>query len=339
MYTFINKNFCIPIIKNYNNKIDALIKLQYDTYLRDKKYNKNVYIFSKNENKSEIYYSDGEFIYCKNINNKLNIKPVIIYKYSNFNLLDTEYLLEYSENNQNIIFNDINKDENKDEMKLFIKNKINTKEENIQPVNNYLNKNIIEIINKENTIISEENNLTQEEIENKNKIIKLIEEVNDLYKNELLKISKLEQNIKLFDKKINKLEKKKEEENYNNVVKTYSDYKTWKKIKYIIKDDTDINKPIEKLELSNIPIPILFLSKYNYIDKIQENHEIKKIFDEINLIDLNNIYCNKILPNDNIIKFCNKYIKISKDLNYMFDHQWDYLDNEFNINSTNKMFL
>jgi hypothetical protein len=157
-----------------------------------------------------------------------------------------------------------------------------------------------------------------------------------MYQKEISNIKKLELNLKTFETKLNKLNKKKREEIVNNIIKTHSEYQTWKKIKFIIDDINDVLKPIGQLELSNKVAPILFLSKYEYINKIQENEGISNLLEEINMIDLNKLYSDDILPDNKIIQFCEKYIKLSKELHYHFDHEWDYMENELNLNSTNK---
>jgi hypothetical protein len=158
-----------------------------------------------------------------------------------------------------------------------------------------------------------------------------------MYQKEMSNIRRLELNLKTFETKLNKLNKKKREENINNIIKTQSEYQTWKKIKYIMEDETDVLKPINELELSNKSTPILFLSKYEYINKIQENDGISNLLEKINLIDLNKLYSDDTLPNDSIVQFSEKYVKLSKELHYHFDHEWDYLENEMNANSTNKL--
>ena len=166
----------------------------------------------------------------------------------------------------------------------------------------------------------------------------MIEEVNDLYQKELSNIKRLELNLKTFENKIKKLEKVKKDNIINEIIRTQSEYITWKKIKYGIKEDSEILKPINELEETNTIVPILFLSKYNYIDKIQNNEYIKILLDRINCLKLNDLYADNKLPDDDIIMFCNKYIKLSKELHYKFDdHEWNYLENEMNLNSTNKL--
>ena len=169
----------------------------------------------------------------------------------------------------------------------------------------------------------------------------MIEKVNELYQKELFNIKKLELNLKTFDSKLKKLEKTKKDNIINEIIRTQCEYRTWKKIKYGIKDnsdESDVFNPIITLQESNATVPILFLSKYNYIEKIQNNESIKKLLDEINHLDLNDLYTNNTLPKDEIIQFCNKYMKLSKELHYQFDdHEWNYLENEMNLNSTNKL--
>ena len=171
-------------------------------------------------------------------------------------------------------------------------------------------------------------------------MLKMIEEVNELYQKELLKIKKLELNLRTYNNKLKQLEKTKKDNIINEIIKTQSEYRTWKKIKYGLKDNEEIDvlKPFDELKKSDDNVPILFLSKYNYIEKIQNNELIEKIFDEINQLNINDLYSDNILPNENIVQFCNKYIKLSKELHYHFDdHEWSYLEQEMNLNSTNKL--
>ena len=176
--------------------------------------------------------------------------------------------------------------------------------------------------------------------EKKNKIIKMIGEVNELYQKEMIKIKKLELNLKSYESKLNKLEKKKKDLIVDDIIRTQGDYRTWKKIKYGLKNynnELDVLKPIDELEESHDIVPILFLSKYNYIEKIQKNVYISKLLDKINNLNLNILNDSEILPSD-IVQFSNKYMGLSKELHYQFDdHEWSYLENEINLNSTNKL--
>ena len=54
---------------------------------------------------------------------------------------------------------------------------------------------------------------------------------------------------------------------------------------------------------------------------------------------MNKLYTNDKLPCNEIIQFANKYVKLSKELNYNFDHDWDYLEGEMNLNSTNRLLI
>ena len=64
---------------------------------------------------------------------------------------------------------------------------------------------------------------------------------------------------------------------------------------------------------------------------------ILNLLGEINLINLNILYSSDTLPDVRIIHFCEKYVKLSKELHYKFDNDWDYLENELNLNSTNRL--
>ena len=114
MYTFVNKNFLIPIINIYDNKNEVLTKLHNDTISRTIEYNNNVYIVFKNDDNLEIYWSDGFVVYCKKVNS--HDEPYILYKYDNINFMGINYSFEQ--------YDDILISNN---MNLTIKNKSNDK--------------------------------------------------------------------------------------------------------------------------------------------------------------------------------------------------------------------
>jgi hypothetical protein len=101
MYTFVNKNYLVPIIINELNEKCALNKLYQETICRTKEYNELVYVIYDNENIIKIFYSDGIYLYCKN-----NIKSndnIIIGKISNIDYLNNTYLvnnLKLTDNNE-----------------------------------------------------------------------------------------------------------------------------------------------------------------------------------------------------------------------------------------------
>jgi hypothetical protein len=350
MYTFVNKNYLVPIILNELNEDYALNKLYQETICRSKEYNESVYVICENENLTEIFYSDGISLYYKN--NFKNNDAEIIGKYNRINFLNKNYMV----NNFKLANSeDINLQSTS--MNLTINNKFDTNvilidtenlpiSHQVQYTNEkkkvsfeHLNRIPNEISNEIPNEISNETldkNIDDKYNKKREEIIKLIEQVNEMYQKEISNIKRLELNLKTFENKLNKLNKKKREEIINNIVKTQSEYQTWKKIKFTIKEENDVSKPIDQLELSNKTPPILFLSKYEYINKIQENEGIRNLLEEINLIDLNKLYSDDILPDNKIIQFCDKYVKLSKELHYHFDHEWDYLENELNLNSTNK---
>ena len=358
MYTFVNKNYLIPIVFQQLCKDDALNKLYHETVNRTKEYNEFIYVINDNENPIEIFYSDGINLYHKN--NLKSCEGNIIAKYDKINFLSRSYL----SNNFKITYNE---DENYKlkNMNLTIDNKFlnnnviltetNTNTDTNTDTNTHKEKEYINIkyiddnkkvsfkvLNECNNLeldkdVDSDKNNNDEYNKKREEIIKLIEQVNDMYQKEMSNIRRLELNLKTFETKLNKLNKKKREENINNIIKTQSEYQTWKKIKYIMEDETDVLKPINELELSNKSTPILFLSKYEYINKIQENDGISNLLEKINLIDLNKLYSDDTLPNDSIVQFSEKYVKLSKELHYHFDHEWDYLENEMNANSTNKL--
>ena len=338
-YVFVDKNYLVPqIIKQFELN-SALKLLQGSTYRRDNIYCENVYIVQFKEDVFEFIIKciDNVFYLIDNNNNHNILGSINLIKLNNSLFLNNSNIL--NKENINLL--------NTDTMELIINNKIN----NNIIINKITNNQIInnEVINNEvinNEVIN--NEVINNEVTNSNKskeeeLIKFCEEVMDLYQKELSNIKRLENNLKSYDTKISKLEKKKKENLINNVLITQSEYQTWKKISYKIEDESDLFKDTNELELLNNTIPILFLSKYNYINKILESNDIKKMFEKINKININNLYLDldtnkEHFLNNEIILFCEKYAKLSKDLHYTFDHEWDYLENEVNASPTNSLF-
>jgi hypothetical protein len=367
MYLLVNTNFIVPKIKEYLSLEKSIEELQYETLTRSSDWNDRVYVVKKNDH-NNLYKSDGNNIYVLDLStNQTKIIYTSNKHYYNYN----QYWIKYSclnKKNNVVSYNDkINEkkinDNKSNNMSLTFNEKKNKniilEDSNISKIDSNISKidsNISKIdsnISKidSNTEVQSVNNMLCIEIDNKNEIknkkeeiLKMIEEVNDLYQKELSNIKRLELNLKTYENKIKKLEKVKKDNIINEIIRTQSEYRTWKKIKYGIKEDSEdleeseILKPINELEETNTIVPILFLSKYNYIDKIQNNECIKILLDRINCLKLNDLYAGNKLPDDDIIMFCNKYIKLSKELHYKFDdHEWNYLENEMNLNSTNKL--
>lgn len=355
MFILVNKNFLASKIYEFDNFEESIKKLQQETILRDPEWCKNIYIVNfKKQN--QIYTSDGNNIYLTDLSKQS--EKTIIYTNKKIFFNKNEYWVEFSEetNDMNLVISE------KKQQNVRFLNTTNDKftsisEFEISPDNKFVNSCEREkIVNNDVNnakLINEEKNDIKDEDKKKNdekikQIIDMIEEVNELYQKELLNMKKLQSNLKAYDNKLKKLEKTKKDDIINDIVRTQSEYRTWKKIKYGIKenaDESEVLKPLEELdeninveENSDSSIPILFLSKYKYMEKIQNNESIKKLLDEINQLDLNELYSNNFLPNDSIIQFCNKYMKLSKELHYHFDdHEWSYLENEMNLNSTNKL--
>ena len=362
MYLLVNTNFLVPKIKEYLSLEKSIEELQYETLTRSSEWNDRVYVVKKNVH-NNLYKSDGNNIYLLDLSTN---QSKIIYTNDKHYFNCNQYWIKYNclnnvvshndkinDNNMSLTFNE-KKNKNiilEDNNTNKIDNNTNKIENNTNKIENNTNK-IENNTNKieNNTIVQSDNNIVFVEIDNneiknkKEEILKMIEEVNDLYQKELYNIKKLELNLKTYENKIKKLEKIKKDNIINEIIRTQSEYRTWKKIKYGIKEDSedleesDILKPINELEETNTIVPILFLSKYNYIDKIQNNEYIKILLDRINCLKLNDLYADNKLPDDDIIMFSNKYMKLSKELHYKFDdHEWNYLENEMNLNSTNKL--
>jgi len=98
MYTFVNRNYLVPLISNYNNLNEALSKLQNETIYRyDGKYNQNVYVVEEIKNINMLYYSDGNSIFVKNLTS--NDNPVIYYKYNDrMTVMGFDYIGTYKSN-------------------------------------------------------------------------------------------------------------------------------------------------------------------------------------------------------------------------------------------------
>ena len=184
----------------------------------------------------------------------------------------------------------------------------------------------------------EEKRVREEKEKKKEMLVKACEEVMDLYNLELSNIKKTENMLKTLDTKLEKLANKKRDKIMKDITRTKSEYETWKKIKYQIDayDDEALKKPESELELRENPnIPILFMAKYNFIEHSNSNEKIRKIYETLNQLNLEELFIKDTIDlESSVIKFCDKYYELSKkDLHYKFDHDWDYLDTEMNVDS------
>lgn len=338
MFQLINTNFLVPKITTYFLFEEALKGLQHETLMRSQEYTKKVYLTEKS-NKNIIYASDGIHIYSSKLTKSTEKK--IIYTNEKITHMGIEYyqVIGEQELNSNMDVEhdmDLKINEKKNSNVRFV-NEIGTNDANLE-----------RIVKKEEVKEEVKDEVKDEVIdEKKEQIIKMIEDVNELYQKEILKMKKHQSNLKMYDDKLKKLEKTKLDNIINDIIRTQSEYRTWKKIKYMLKDnnsdEVDVLKPISELEstiesISIDKVPILFLSKFKYMENIQKNESIGKLLEQINQLNLNDLYSNNTLPNDNVVQFCNKYMKLSKELHYHFDdHEWSYLEHEMNLNSTNKL--
>ncbi len=355
MFIIVNKNYLVPTEEAVENKEIALNKLLREVVRRTKEYSSNVYVVEYDSNGFEfqMYYFEENKLYCVNPtqNGKLkNNIPKLIYTYADIEWRNQKFIGSCKFTLENIVQNQTEDVKQIKNMNIVINEHMEKPDKfiigdrfcTLQNESEEIKNNTNEEKNKKTTDENKQIEESTESIELNNKLNKLleaIEEVNSMYQIELVKIRNLELSLKSYDKKILKLEKTKREETFNDVIKTQSEYRTWKKLKYKIECESDILKPIEELKLNDKESPILFLSKYEYFDKMLERDEIKKLFDELNLINLDQMYTKDELPCENILLFCKKYVKISKDLHYKFDHDWSHLDFEMNMNSTNKLFV
>lgn len=347
-YTIVDRNLLIPKIETKDEFFDGLEELHKKTYLRSKEYNKNVYMVQYSGVRFEgIIKSDGEKIY--EVDSDDNIIRYIEVDYSYL------YIKKTSHNNLSGSSNQINPDsksitnlttdlsivckKNEDNNKCSIIKNVKIDCENLDNMDININSNkasSVLIDDSDKLLIKNdsENKISKEKEDKKNELLKMCEQVMDMYNLELNKIKKTELNLLSIDNKIKKLLNKKREKIFENITRTKDEYETWKKIKYDIPKDNQsmVILPESELELRENPvIPILFVAKYNYIEKILENEQIKEIFTTLNKINLAELYVKDEIDLDpKIIKFVEKYTDISKkDLHYKFEHDWDYLDNEF----------
>ena len=340
-YTLVDKNLLIPEIIISEQYFDIIIQLYKKVYKRDLDYCSNIYIIKYNGEKYEsTINSDGNFFYeiIGNEKQRLELKLDLdlSYIFIQQNKTKPEVKPEVKSDPKLIPVNLVK--EEKEEKQEITKPKPMSK-----PMEIVFNEKIESSISiEEKKTETDEEKKKKEEKDKKDKkkelLLKTCEQVMDLYNLELSNIKKTENQIKTLNSKLEKLEKKKQEQIIKDITRTKSDYETWKKLKYKIGRDEEnlVYKPEEELELREDPtIPILFTAKYNYIDTSVKNDKVKQIYMELNKLNIDELYIQDSIDLDpNIIKFCEKYYKIAKnDLHYKFDHDWDYLDTEMNADS------
>ena len=339
-YTFINKNYLQPIISYHDNYNSLLNNIYQNTVNQNNNYCLNIYGLISNIDSSinSIIYSDGQKLFKKNNNlveEICNYIQLFIHfnsiKYINNNINFEEFNNKQKSENSSHQIENINITSSNENMTLEFKHK------------NLTNINISESIQKNNEIYKQEEeklitNLSEEDLKKK-KLIESCEEVFSTYQKELFKIKKLESDIKIFDNKLIKLKKNYKDKIIENIGKVQNDYQTWKQIKYIIKNKNDLIEDISLLELSSLPIPILFQSKFNYINDLQNDINSKIILEKINGLDIQNFYINEIEIDNELEIFSTKYSKIIKDIHYNFTHDWDYLNENDDVNSNNNSVL
>jgi hypothetical protein len=325
-YIFVDKNFLIPIITEYSYNL-SLNQLINSILNKKDNYIKNIYIVvTNNDIVTDIIYAKNNFIYKNSSKNNI-VTEIKLFNYTKLNL-------NYSFNNNTFINNYYDYDY----------------QQNINLNNNSLNLEIIEKnnnnINIKNEICNEKETLndkliiTNDEDDKKQLLLKTCEEVLELYKLEEHKMKKIELDLKSKNHKIEKLKKQQNDKLFDNLLKVKNDYRTWKKLKYVINDNDDLLKDFLELETTEIKnIPILFLAKYNYFEKLQEDIESSNILININNMNLEKVFMENSLNNtDNIIKFSEKYTKTCKNLHYKFDNDWDYLEEQTDNNITSSLF-
>ncbi len=358
-YTIVDRNLLIPEIVVKNEFFEALEELYKKTYCRDEKYNQNIYMIKYAGVRYEGFIqSDGKNIYeiCEGNKKKLEIDYSYLYITSDQknNELDSNFSIDSKHNKS---FKKIEVTEEVKDQVVETKQLSNIKNVKIiceDDGDNEMQLNIkttpdissqIAISDSDRLIVSNsvEEKINLEKEKKKEELLKICEQVMDMYNLELNKIKKTELNLLSIDNKIDKLIKKKRDQVFDNITRTKNEFETWKKIKYGIPVDKQQLVKMSESELTaleNPTVPILFAAKYNYIEKIMENPQVKELFNVLNQLDLPELYVKeKIDLSPEVIKFVEKYTEISKkDLHYKFDHDWDYLDSEFDQVEANSLF-
>lgn len=366
MFSVINKNLIYPMAYYSCSLDDSIRKMIYDTHLRADSYISNVYICEcwNTFQPSYIYYvKENNIIRCSCVGTPettvmceyhFDSRGILSLKYfdiesgfSNNNYVDranctsnctSDYISDYTSDCTSDYKNDWN------ETKPITTSMMVT---NTDSKNVFVNTTNMSENMSENITVGTLDNVTNSTNEAKIKeFIESYESLSKLMGEEVFRIKRLEHELKSNAKKIRELEKKKFDTTINNIIQTQTEYRTWKRMKYVIDEESDLLEPIEDLvqyQTGSVDIPIMFLSKYKYLDRVQENHNVSQMFEKINNIDLNELFMgnetviNYVKSNDALVQFAERYVKLSKELNYEFEHEWDYLEGEMNCNATNSM--
>lgn len=333
-FTLVDKNLLIPEISFSNDLFDIIIQLYKKVYQRDLNYCSNIYIVKSVNCQYESIIKFENNIFYEIINNSkkrldINLKNIFIETNTIQKILYEQEPIKTKEDKKMEIIIEDKLDYNDNTQ--IEEDKVSNIEKSNKPIS-------IPVQIKSESESEEDKKKKEEKEKKKENLLKLCEQVMDLYNLELSNIKKTENKIKTLNSKLEKLANKKRDKIIKDISRTKGDFDTWKKLKYKIdRDDTEtLVKPFEELELrKDQTIPILFTAKYNYIENAIKNENIKKIFDTLNKLSIDELYIRDELGLDeNIIKFCDKYYEISKkDLHYKFDHDWDYLDSEMNQDS------
>ena len=322
-----NMHLGVNLLDFYKNKFDNKIN-NISFAKNDKNYNYNIYLFNnknniKNENNNIIPSLYNIFNNESNeINNILNILDLsnILKKYNiNFNKLDYNFIFNFDI--QNIL--KLNIENNISKTKLLNKHKNNIL--NIFKTINYINKNILNFIDKE---------ILYTNIKIENKPNKLTIYIDNQFKNDFI----IEHFIKYF--KINNTDNNLLENIYNFYINTYiqKQYKYNNFINY--KNFVSNNKLINNIVIVINKIYKLEEINYHYnIGNIEFINNLEKSFDKgklyykfVKLIDL---YSNNTKIKDNYFQSIKKNYKIY-DLSVKTNQTiYDIFINNKNINLNN----
>jgi hypothetical protein len=212
----------------------------------------------------------------------------------------------------------------------IINNFINKTNMNINIIEN--NTNNITIDNNIDTSSCTSNPVIQIDDDKRKEVLQMCEDAMTLYNNELMNIKNIENELRNIENKIQVIKKKNNDTIIENINYTKNEFITYNKIKEKIVEDYDV--------------PIMFTSKYNYIKHLcsiseesqsQINSTPLEYFNKIIEIDIDNILNNEVNLDNALCAFAEKYKKTSTKLNFKFNHDWDYLDDEVESNN-NSMF-
>ena len=302
-YTLIDKNEFIP--KMITGDINLLKELKKNTLNESINYCKNIYVINYGdfENIICVYISDGNKLYVVDDNGVLEYKEV--------KQCSKEKVFEYMHN----FFSN------------FVENNINDKM-NIEIVPMLENKNIDKNIDKniktteiKNTLVDDKNKdigitVIDNKTDNEN-VLDECELMYQMYLEDKERKKKLEDELKIEEKKEKELLKKKRHMIQEKIITLKGNYRTYVNIK------KDVLKNV------NMKIPDTFEVQYEYFEKMDENDlQMINDLDDLEIMNSENYDEDIVMLASN---FCEKIGELKEKLT--FTHNWSELDNEYKVGS------